>query len=408
MAHGLLESFAGAAIFVDFGMLSQPDNVPVSLASMLGLSVQATDPMPGLIDYLRDRRFLLVLDNCEHVINAAAAMAERIFLAAPEVHILTTSREPLRVEGERVHRLAALAVPDEAGLVAVDALTFPAIQLFLERAAASGAALALRDEDAPIVAHICRKLDGLALAIELAAGRVEAYGLQQTAALLDARLALPWPGQRTAPPRQQSLQATLDWSYELLSETERAVLRRLAVFVGQFTLEAALAIVTGEAIDQPQVLGAIDSLVAKSMVATRPQGAMMRYRLLDTTRAYAEELGAADPDARTLAARHAAYFQRWLEQAGGQWPALSNAAERAPRLADLNNVRAALQWSFGSNGDLTVGVQLAAAAAPVFLAMSLVPECQRWSERAIDALDAATRDKTIDGTTAARLLAALG
>ena len=162
---------------------------------------------------------LLILDNCEHVIAAAAPLAAEIFHAAPQVHILATSREALRVEGEQVYRLAPLAVPpDDPGLTAAVARTYPALQLFLERAMAGGAQIALDDANAAIVAGICRKLDGMALAIELAAGRVEAYGLQQTAALLDERLNLLWQGQRTAPPRQKTLQATLDWSYGLLSD----------------------------------------------------------------------------------------------------------------------------------------------------------------------------------------------
>ena len=242
--------------------------------------------------YLRDKRVLLILDNCEHLIDAAAALAARIFAAAPLVHILATSREALRVEGEQVHRLEPLAVPPEdPGLTAAAALTFPAVQLFMERAVASGARVDLGDADAAIVAGICRKLDGVALAIELAAGRVQAYGLEQTAALLDERLSLLWQGQRTAPPRHQTLHAMLDWSYGLLSDPERLVFRRLAAFVGSFTLEAALAVATSATIDNATLFNTIDSLIAKSMVATRSIGAMMRYRLQATTRAYALGIG---------------------------------------------------------------------------------------------------------------------
>ena len=244
----------------------------------------------------------------------------------------------------------------------------------------------------------------MALAIELAARRVEAYGLQQTAALLDQRLTLLWLGPRTAPPRQKTLQATLDWSYGLLSEVERVVLRRLAVFVGHFTLDAALAVVTSATVDQALVFGAIDSLVAKSMVATRPIGAMMRYRLLDTTRAYALETSVDDAELADLAVRHAAYYRRWLEQTGTEWSTLSSGAERSPHFAGINNVRAALEWCFGVNGNAEIGIGLAAAAAPVFLAMSLLPECQRWSERAILALDRTTQG----GAEEMHLQAALG
>ena len=189
---------------------------------------------------------------------------------------------------------------------------------------ASGARLDVSDAEAPIVASICRKLDGVALAIELAARRVESYGLQQTAALLDQRLTLLWLGSRTAPPRQKTLQATLDWSFGLLTEPERVVLRRLAVFVGHFTLDAALEVVTSATLDRSTVLSAIDSLVAKSIVATSPVGAMMRYRLLDTTRAYVLESNIDDAESADLAVRHAAYYRRWLEQAGTEWSGLGD------------------------------------------------------------------------------------
>jgi len=282
------------------------------------------------------------------------------------------------------YRLDPLACPPEdPGITAAAAQTFPAAQLFFERAAASGSRLTYSDGEAAIVAGICRKLDGVALAIELAAGRVEAYGLKRTAALLDERLTLRWPGQRTAPPRQKTLQATLEWSYGLLSDLERDVLRRLAVFVGQFTLEAALAVVTCPAIDEGLVFAAMDSLVSKSMVAARPVGAMMRYRLLEATRAYVLEIRAEDAVLSDLPVRHARYFQRWLDETAAEWPTLSSAAERASRVADLVEVRAALEWCFGARGDARVGVELAASATHVFWTMSIYGECQRWAERAL-------------------------
>jgi len=392
VAHEVTEAFAGAVLFVDLGMLSDPKLAATAVASMLGLSIQSDDATPTLIAYLRDRRFLLVLDTCEHLIEAVAALASHILQAAPGVHILATSREALRVEGEHIYKLDPLACPpDDPMLTAAVAHTFPATQLFVERAAASGAHFDSSDAEAAIMASICRKLDGVPLAIELAAGRVEAHGLQQTAELLDQRLTLLWPGQRTAPPRQKTLQATLNWSYGLLSPLERAVLRRLAVFVGHFTIEAALAIAVSGPIDAAVVFGAIDSLVAKSMVATRPIGAMMRYRLLDTTRAYALQTRVDDLDVADLAARHATYYRRWLEQTGIEWPTLSTGVQRAPHFAGLNNVRAALEWCFGVDGNVAIGVGLAAAAAPVFLAMSLLTECHRWSQRAILALGDTTR-----------------
>lgn len=392
VAHQLSRTFDGAVLFVDLSMVSDPYLVATTVASLLGLSVQSSDATASLIAYLRDKRLLLILDTCEHLIEAVAALTSMIFTAAPHVYILATSRETLQVEGENVYRLDPLAFPpDDLELTADVARTFPATQLFVQRAVASGAQLELNDAEAAVVVNICRKLDGVALAIELAARRVEAYGLHKTASLLDQRLAHLWAGSRTSPPRQKTLQATLDWSYGLLSEKERTVLRRLAVFVGHFTLDAALAVATSESLDQAAVFSAIDSLVAKSMVAARPIGAMMRYRLLDTTRAYALDIRIDETEAADLAVRHATYYRQWLDQSGTGWFNLSTGTEQAPHFAALNNVRAALEWCFGEGDNLEAGVKLAAAAAPVFLMMSLLPECHRWSQRGLLALDKANR-----------------
>jgi predicted ATPase/DNA-binding winged helix-turn-helix (wHTH) protein len=405
IGNHLVEAFAGAVLFVDISTLSAPKLVPTALASMLGLSVQSDDATPSLMLHLRDKRILLILDTCEHLIEAVANLASHIHIAAPNVHILATSREALRVEGEYVYRLDPLACPpDNAAITAALAQRFPASKLFVERAVASGARLDLSDAEAAIVAEICRKLDGMALAIELAARRVGVYGLQQTAALLNQRLTLLWVGGRTAPPRQKTLQATLDWSYERLSETECLVLRRLAIFVGYFTLDAALEVVTSAPVDESLVLRAIDSLVAKSMVTARPIGPMMCYRILDTTRAYVLEIFIGDVELAGLAVRHANYYRRWLEQARTKWSTLSTGMERTPRFAGLNNARAALEWCFGANGNVEIGIGLAVAASQVFLTMSLLPECHRWSQRAILALD----DSTVGGSEEMHLQAALG
>jgi predicted ATPase/DNA-binding winged helix-turn-helix (wHTH) protein len=391
VAHYVAPNFKGAVLFADYGMLSDSGLVAAGIASMLGLSVGSDDVRPSLLAYLRDKQILLVLDTCEHLIDAIADLVANIFEAAPRVFLLATSREALRIEAESVYRLDTLACPPDDPEISTEAiLSFPAIQLFMERAAASGATLDISDRDVHVIASICRKLDGVALALELAARRVETYGLLQTATLLDRHLTLGWAGSRTAPPRQKTLQATLDWSFGLLTEVERVVLRRLAVFVGDFTLDAALEVSSTPDLDQRAVFGAIDSLVAKSLLATNPTGATMRYRLLDTTRAYALQ-SQADEDRAGVAARHAAYYQRWLEQFGPDWPTLSTGLERVPYFISINNARAALEWCFGKNGDVDVGIRLAASAVPVFQVMSLFPECQRWSERALLALDDVSR-----------------
>jgi predicted ATPase/DNA-binding winged helix-turn-helix (wHTH) protein len=404
-AHQVADDFSGQVLFVDFSVITDPSLAATAVASMLGLPVQTEDPTPDLVRFLKDRRFLLLLDTCEHLVEAIAAMVATILTSAPNVHVLATSREALRIEGERIYRLDALAYPPEAPGFTVSAIEqFPATQLFIERAMANGARLDVSDAEAAIVSDICRKLDGVALAIELAARRVEAYGLEQTAALLDQRLTLLWHGLRTAPPRQQTLQATLDWSYGLLSDPEREVLRRLAVFVGHFTLDAALEVLANDAFDRDAVFAAIDSLVEKSMVAIRPLGAMMRYRLLDTTRAYAIELHTDENEWTELSRRHAAYYRRWLEQNGAEWSTLSTGLERAPHFAAINNVRAALEWCFSETGDKLMGIALAAAAAPVSRAMGLLPECHRWTERALQALDETARG----GSEEMQLQASLG
>ncbi|MFT2211043.1 ATP-binding protein [Rhizobium giardinii] len=391
VAHHLAPTFNGAVLFADYGMLSDPGLVAAGIASMLGLPVGSDDVRPSLIAYLRDKQILLILDTCEHLIDAIADLVATIVDAAPQVFLLATSREALRIEAESVYRLDTLACPpDDPELSIETVLSFPATRLFIERAAASGASLNLSDQEVRVVAGICRKLDGMALALELAARRVESYGLTHTATLLDRHLTLGWTGSRTAPPRQKTLQATLDWSFGLLTEVERLVLRRLAVFVGDFTLDAALEVISTSEMHPPSIFEAIDNLVAKSLLATHPLGAMMRYRLLDTTRAYALQ-SQTEAERAGLAARHATYYRRWLEQFGPDWPTLSTGLERLPYFVSINNVRAALEWCFGEHGDIDVGIRLAAAAASVFQVMSLFPECQRWSERALLALDDASK-----------------
>jgi predicted ATPase/DNA-binding winged helix-turn-helix (wHTH) protein len=288
VAHTLADGFHDAVFFIDLAALTDPQLVPTAVASALGLMVQTQDPLVGLLAFIGDRKILLVLDSCEHVIGVAAALAERVVSDAPQTHILATSREALRVEGEHVHLLYSLdCPPEDAGLPAMEALRYPAVQLFMERAAASGYGAALSDIDAPIVARSCRRLDGIALAIELAASRVGSLGIGGTAELLDNRFSLLWHGRRTALPRHETLNAMLDWSYSLLSDREKLVLCRLSVFVGGFTLQAAGFIASETEVDESDVIDTVASLVAKSLISTAVINETTYYRLLDTTRAYA-------------------------------------------------------------------------------------------------------------------------
>jgi predicted ATPase/DNA-binding winged helix-turn-helix (wHTH) protein len=373
VGHALLDDFGGAVHFIELGALTDPALVAATVASTLGVPTHADHTLERLQAFLQDKRVLLVLDNCEHVVDAAASLAEYLFLRAPRVHLLTTSREALRVEGEHPHRLGPLETPtDVVGMNAETVQTFPAVQVFLERAAAAGWSGELTDDDVPIVAETCRRLDGVALAIELAASFVSQCGLQGMTAVLDDRLGLLWQhGRRTAPPRQQTLHALITWSYDQLAEHERVVLRRLSVFVGTFSFDAAKAVVLEGADANESLVDVVNELVAKSLLSASVEDGAVAYRLLETTRVYAVERLAGSGELDGTSLRHARIF-----------------VERLERGADLGNVRAALKWSFSSPAGYTVGVRLAAAAARMLLELGLVSECQSWCRRALEVIQA--------------------
>jgi predicted ATPase len=374
---------------IDLAPLADPRLVPSALASVLGLEIRSDNPLPGLVALLRDRQMLLVLDNCEHVIEAAAALAAGVLRGAAGVHILATSREPLRAEGERVYRLSPLANPPaSARLTAAKALGFPAVQLFVEPAAANLGDFQLSDADAPIVAEICRKLDGLPLAIEFAAARVDAFGVRGLAAHLDERLRLLTSGRRTAVPRHRTLSAALDWSYQLLTGPEQRVFR-LAIFAGGFTLHPAGAVAADATRPESEMIDQAAELVAKSLVAADVGDAEPRLQLLDTTRAFALTKLTESGEVDALGRRHAEYYRELLETTAQDKAARDDwSADFVP---DIDNIRAALTWAFAPGCDGSIGVALVAAAAPIWLEMSLLTECHGWARKALDLLDAADR-----------------
>ncbi len=397
----LFEEFGDLVYFIDLGSLKDPLLVASATGLALGLPINERDPVPGLITALRHRRMLLVFDSCEHVIETAAILAERIFNEAPQVHILATSREALSVEGEQVHRLAPLECPSEGvHLTAEEALAFPAVRLFVERATANQSRFAFSDADAPVVSEICQKLDGIALAIELAAGRVNAYGIRGVATLLDQRLGLLWRGRRTALPRHQTLTATLDWSYDLLQELERTILRRLSVFAGIFTLEAARSVAVGGDVDDALVVASLAGLVTKSLVAADTSDATTRFRLLDTTRAYALEKLIGSNEADRTSHRHAVYYRELLNRIGTKTLGPSAKLDRTGGVTEawietedrvIDEVRAALDWAYSDRGDPTLAVDLTAAAAPVWIHHLLIDECRERIEQAVALFDEKVR-----------------
>ena len=273
-AASLSGSFGNAVLFVDLAPIEDPSLVISALASTLQLVLRADEPVAAIVDFLGDKRILLVLDNCEQVIDAVAELADRILRETGKTHMLITSREPLRIEAERVHRLAPLECPPvKADITAGEAKAYAAVQLFVERATASVDGFSLDDASAPAVSEICRRLDGIPLAIELAAARVEFFGVATLASRLDNMFGVLTQGRRFALPRHQTLRATLDWGYNLLSPAEQTTLSRIAIFRATFTLDSALAVVVGPAISAEDAIDALANLVAKSMLNADSTGA---------------------------------------------------------------------------------------------------------------------------------------
>jgi predicted ATPase/DNA-binding winged helix-turn-helix (wHTH) protein len=394
VAEASINTYEHGVWFVDLAPLADARLVPSAVAQVLGFDIRSDDPVPGLVAALRDRRLVLVLDNCEHVIEAAATLAAAILRGAADLHILATSREPLRVEGEYVQRLPPLssgAPSDHLG--AAEALAFPAVELFVERTAECLGEFELTDPDAPIVAEICRKLDGIPLAIELAAARVETFGVRGLATHLDDRFRLLTSGRRSGPPRHRTLRAALDWSYEVLSAPERAVLRRLGIFMGGFTLDAACIVVTDPGLLKGDVIDAVAELVEKSLAVVETTETEPRLRLLETTRAYALEKLAESGERETIARRHAEYYRNLFERAEGEAPTRPADEWLADYAPEIDNLRAGLDWAFSPGGDEPIGVRLTAAAVALWMRLSLPEECRGRAERALAALGAgASRD----------------
>lgn len=383
LADGLVPGLADQACLVELASLADPALVASAVASSLGLPVLSQDPLPALVAWLRDRRLLLVLDNCEHVIDATALLVEAVLAGAPGIRVLATSREPLRARGEWVMRLPALDVPPAGiALTAAAAMAFPAVQLFVDRAAAAGlGSFALTDADAPLAAEICRRLDGMPLALELAAARVDGLGLARIASGLDDRLRLLTRGRRTALGRHQTLRAALDWSYDILSERDQVVFERLALFAGGFDLDAAIAVASCPRIDGPEVAEAVFDLTAKSLLAFDAGGEVVRYRLLELTGAYAlDKLRARDGFA-AAAARHAAHVLAVLGRAERDVAALSRADWLAVYGPQVDDVRAAIGQA--RSADDAAAIALTAAAVPLWTELALFDECRKAAGQAL-------------------------
>ena len=382
VARRLLPTFPDGVFLAELAPLATSDLVPVTVAAVLGLTLTGASVSPDRIGAaIGPKRLLLLLDNCEHLVDAAARLAEAILRAGPGAAVLSTSREPLRAAGEHVYRVPPLAMPSEDADTE-EVLRHDAVRLFVARAHAAEAGFRPDHRVAAAIAAICRRLDGIPLAIELAAARVPALGTLGIAARLDDRFALLTSGHRTALPRQQTLRATLDWSYELLSERERTVLRRLAVFAGSFTLEAAMDVVSGLGLSPMDVIHTLADLVTRSLVSADAPGRAL-YRLLETTRAYALEKLIETGEFDRFARRHADHYTRAGAGIQPQWGTSAPADWIAVYGYQIENVRAALDWAFSKGGDATVGVALTVVTVPLWMHVALVAECRARVEQAI-------------------------
>ena len=388
LGHQLENLFPDGVAFLELGGVSSPNLLLNAVAGAIGRTPPTDHALENLLPMLRDRRMLLIFDTCEHLIDAVADLTEQLFQRLPALSILTTSRESLRVEGEHVYRLYPLPCPPEnPAPSAAEARAYPAVELFVDKLQAGQIGFQLTDKDAPALAEICRRLDGIPLALELAAGRVPAYGIRQTARLLEGHLRLLWQGRRTAPPRQQTLSAALDWSYDLLPAAERIVLRRISVFVGAFTLDAAIAVASTTEQDTDTVMQALANLVAKSLLILEERPCRTRYRLLETTRVYALAKLLASEEAPQVVRRHAVFFCELLSHEEAL-DVFFHTPKENPYDNEIGNIRAALQWSFSASGDPDLAASLAVVTAPLFLDLFLPVECRFWVEKGLEVLSA--------------------
>jgi len=391
-ALGLLEVFEGVW-FVDFTPINDASLVPIAVLAALNIPESLRrSPLQTVLTFLKNKRVLLILDNCEHVIQGAATAAQEILLNCPTAHILATSRELLGIAGEKIVRVPTLSVPSPdvvRELTPDETLKFGAIALFVDRAADADSRFQLEEHLIAPIVEICSHLDGIALAIELAAAQVGLLSVPVLARKLSERLFISG-GKRTAPPRHRTMRALLDWSYELLGESEQRILRRLSVFAGGFTLELAAALGVGEGpMDESSMLELLSALADKSLLQCELKYDTIRYRLLEPTRQYASEKLRQHGEVNCAARAHALAFVALIERFSS-WDFIPDHVWQTQVQFEHPNWRMALQWAFGPEGDLLVGQRLAAEFVNVLYTIESTAEDMRWVRRAIETCDEAT------------------
>jgi len=403
VATELLDAYRDGVWIADFSALDDPALVATTVAQALGVHEKPGTPLfDALRRHLRRRELLLVLDSCEHVLSSCAALADALLRDGSETTIIATSREPLGVDGEQIYGLPPLSLPEVDATPETIARS-DAVQLFVERARRQQPGFGMSAARTQVIAALCAHLDGIPLALELAAARVRSLPVEQILARIGDRFRLLTGGSAVALPRHQTLRATIDWSFDLLAEDERTVLRRLAIFAGGFTLDAAATVAADATLDEHAVIDVLSRLVARSLVNAETDAAGARYRFLETTRAYALEKLAEALEAPALARAHARYVRDHFERVAADWWRLPDADWRARYCTELDNVRAALGWSLSESGDASLAVALAGASGQLWMELSLLREGRQWLEQAVARVDGRT-----PAADEARLWRALG
>jgi non-specific serine/threonine protein kinase len=391
VAAEVVDQYRDGVWLVELAPLTDSELVPQAVASVLGVKEEPGHPvLEALVEYSRNKRFLLVLDNCEHVIQACAELVSALLEAGPGCKIIASSREPLRISGEVSYYVPSLSVPRIDHQRTPEAfMTYEAVRLFVDRAAAAQPAFRVTEQNTGAIAQICNRLDGIPLALELAAARIRALPVETIAERLSDRFRLLTGGSRTALPRQQTLRALIDWSYDLLSHHERMLLRRLAVFAGGWTLEAAEAVCAGGEIDEAMVLDLLTQLVEKSLVVLSPEGG--RYRLLDTVRQYAQERLVKSDESDATRAKHLGFYLDLVERARPELKGPQQAAALSRIDADRENLLVAHAWCEQADAGAEAGLRLAYAVKPYWLNRGLLGLGYRFTNEALARADAQAR-----------------
>ncbi|MGH2418348.1 MAG: ATP-binding protein, partial [Candidatus Limnocylindria bacterium] len=408
-AH-VVDSYPDGAWFAEFAALDDPALVPDTVASALRVKPHADGPLPALAAVLAEQHALLIFDNCEHVLDAVVSLADTLLRRCPDVRILVTSREALGMAGESLMPVPSMSLPDAAATATPEELerlsASDSVRLFLDRGQAVDPGFRLTGENAEAVVQVCRRLDGIPLAIELAAARLRSLPPAQIAARLDQRFRLLTGGSRTALPRHRTLRAAMDWSIDLLPEAERVLVHRLATFSGSFSLEAAEAVASGGPVEADEMIDLLAHLIDKSLLMPEPTPTEARYRMLETIRDYAQERLAESDEAAEMHARHRDWFVSLVDQAR---PGFFSGAEQAgwlTRLSDeLDNLRAALQWSHDDPDGASTELGLASGLWRFWEIRGHLAEGSAWLSRALERSGGEVSARRASALTGAGVLA---